>query len=164
MYYICACRYVCLYLWAVIISYAFIPHPLKLTWELKLTWFQGSWFTCVKTQRKGKSLSCPTLCDPMDCSLPGFSVHGIFQARVLEWVAISFSRGSSWPRDRTRVSHIVGRYFTHWATREAAKVFIKSSAVFKSGKDTTYKFEFKNHVSSYWPSFENDLFSFMIVL
>ena len=43
--------------------------------------------------------SCPTLCDPMDCSLPGSSVHGIFQARVLEWVAISFSRGSSWPRD-----------------------------------------------------------------
>ena len=43
--------------------------------------------------------SCPTLCDPMDCSLPGFSNHGIFQARVLEWVAISFSRGSSQPRD-----------------------------------------------------------------
>ena len=43
--------------------------------------------------------SCLTLCDPMDCSLLGFSVHGIFQARVLEWVAISFSRGSSWPRD-----------------------------------------------------------------
>ena len=43
--------------------------------------------------------SCPTLCDPKDCSLPGFSVHGICQARVLEWVAISFSRGSSQPRD-----------------------------------------------------------------
>ena len=43
--------------------------------------------------------SCPTLCDPMDCSLPGSSIHGIFQARVLEWVAISFSRGSSRPRD-----------------------------------------------------------------
>ena len=43
--------------------------------------------------------SCPTLCDPMDCSLPGSSVHGIFQARVLKWVAISFSRGSSQPRD-----------------------------------------------------------------
>ena len=43
----------------------------------------------------------PTLCDPMDCSLPGSSVHGIFQARVLEWVAISFSRGSSQPRDQT---------------------------------------------------------------
>ena len=43
--------------------------------------------------------SCPTLCDPVDCSLPGFSVHGIFQARILEWVTISFSRGSSRPRD-----------------------------------------------------------------
>ena len=63
--------------------------------------------------------SCPTLCDPMDCSLPGFSVHRIFQARVLEWVAIAFSRGSSPPRDRTLVSHIVGRHFTLWATREA---------------------------------------------
>ena len=62
--------------------------------------------------------SCPTLCDPMDCSLPGFSVHGIFQARVLEWVAISFSRGSSWPRDRPQVSCIAGRRFTLWATRE----------------------------------------------
>ena len=47
--------------------------------------------------------SWPTLCDPTDCSLPGSSVHGIFQARVLEWIAISFSRGSSRPRDRTRV-------------------------------------------------------------
>ena len=56
--------------------------------------------------------SCPTLCDPMDCSLPRSSVHGIFQARVLEWVAISFSRGSSRPRDQTWVSHIVGRCFT----------------------------------------------------
>ena len=63
--------------------------------------------------------SCPTLCDPMDCSLPGFSDHGIFQTRVLEWVAISFSRGSSRPRNRTQVSHIVGRSFTLWATREA---------------------------------------------
>ena len=62
--------------------------------------------------------SCPTLCEPMDCSLPGSSVHGIFQAIVLEWIAISFSRGSSWPRDRTQVSHIVGRRFTIWATSE----------------------------------------------
>ena len=54
----------------------------------------------------------------MDCSLPGFSVHGIFQASVLEWVTISFSRESSQPRYRTWVSHIVGRCFTHWATRE----------------------------------------------
>ena len=60
--------------------------------------------------------SCPTLCDPMDCSPPGSSVHGIFQARILEWVAISFSRGSSRPRDWTRVSCIVGRCFTIWAS------------------------------------------------
>ena len=64
------------------------------------------------------SQSCPTLCDDMDCSLPGSSVHGIFQARILEWVAISFSRGSSPPRDRTWVSHIVGKHFTVWTTRE----------------------------------------------
>ena len=50
--------------------------------------------------------SCPTLCNPMDCRPPGSSVHGISQARILEWVAISFSRGSSWPRDRTWISHI----------------------------------------------------------
>ena len=62
---------------------------------------------------------CPILCNPMDYSPPGFSIHGIFQARVLEWVAISFSRGSSWPRDRTQVSCIAGRCFTVWATREA---------------------------------------------
>ena len=62
--------------------------------------------------------SCPTLCDPMDCSLPGSSAHGIFQTRVLEWVAISFSRGSSQPRDRTQVSCTAGRRFTVWATRE----------------------------------------------
>ena len=57
--------------------------------------------------------SCPTLCDPMDCSLRGSFIHGIFQARVLEWVAISFSRGSSRPRDRTWVSHIASRWFYH---------------------------------------------------
>ena len=62
--------------------------------------------------------SCPTLCDPMNCSLWGFSVHGILQARILEWVAISFSRGSSRPRDWTQVSRIAGRRFTLWATRE----------------------------------------------
>ena len=57
--------------------------------------------------------SCPTLCDPMDGSPPGSSVHGILQARILEWVAIPFSRGSSLPRDRTQVSCTSGRYFTN---------------------------------------------------
>ena len=62
---------------------------------------------------------CSTLCNPMDCSLPGLSVHGILQARILEWVAISFSRRSFWPRDSIWVSCIVDRFFTIWATREA---------------------------------------------
>ena len=62
---------------------------------------------------------CPTLCDPMDCSLPGSSVHGIFQARILEWVDIPFTRGSSWPRDWTWFSCIAGRFFTVWTIREA---------------------------------------------
>ena len=56
--------------------------------------------------------SCPTLCNPIDCSLPGPSVHGLFQARILEWVVISYSRGSSRPRDRTQVSCLAGRFFT----------------------------------------------------
>ena len=67
---------------------------------------------------KVKLLSRVRLCDPIDCSLPGSSVHGIFRAIVLEWIAISFSRGSSQPRDWTRVSRIVDRHFTIWATRE----------------------------------------------
>ena len=57
------------------------------------------------------------LCDSMDCSPPDSSVHGNFQATVLEWVAISFSRGSSWPRDQTYDSWIAGRFFIIWATR-----------------------------------------------
>ena len=56
--------------------------------------------------------SCPTLWDPMDCSPPGSSVHGILQARILECVAIPFSRESSQPRDQTQVSCIAGRFFT----------------------------------------------------
>ena len=62
---------------------------------------------------------CLTLCNPMDCSLPGFSVHEILQARILDWVAISFSRASSPPRAWTHVSSISGRLFTIWATRKA---------------------------------------------
>ena len=58
----------------------------------------------------------------MECSLPVSSVHGILQARILEWVAISFSRGSSWPRDWTQVSCIAGRWFTSWAMREAPRL------------------------------------------
>ena len=64
-----------------------------------------------KVKVKVKSLSRVRFCDPVDCNLPDFSVHGILQARILEWIAISFSRGSSQPRDRTQVSHIGGRCF-----------------------------------------------------
>ena len=74
---------------------------------------------CILVRKKVKSLkSCLTLCDPMDCSLSGFYVHGIFQARILGWFAISFSRRSSWPRDWTRISLSVSRCFTVWGTRE----------------------------------------------
>ena len=66
--------------------------------------------------------SCPTLCDPMDYGPPGSSVYGILQARILEWVAIPFSRGSSRPRDRIWVSRIAGRFFTIWATGEEAHI------------------------------------------
>ena len=62
---------------------------------------------------------CLTLCSPLDYSPPGSSVHGILQARMLEWVAMPFSRGSSQPSDQTQVSRIAGGFFTSWATREA---------------------------------------------
>ena len=71
-------------------------------------------YLCVVAQ------SCPTLRDPTDYSLPRSSVHGVFQAIVLEWIAISFSRGSSQPRARTRVSRSVDRRFAVWATREVS--------------------------------------------
>ena len=64
--------------------------------------------------------SCLILCDPKDCRPPCPSIHGIFQPRVLDWVSISFCRGSSQPRDWTQVSLIVGRCFTIWAAREVS--------------------------------------------
>ena len=70
----------------------------------------------------------------MDYSLPGSSVHEILQARILEWVAMPSSRGSSQPRDQTQVSCIAGRFFTIWATREAPNVkpifFLKKEGLF----------------------------------
>ena len=66
----------------------------------------------LKYSESEVSQSCLTLCDSMDCSLTGSAVHGILEARILEWVAILFSRGSSQPRDQTQVSHLAGRCFT----------------------------------------------------
>ena len=63
--------------------------------------------------------SYPTLCDSMDCSPPGSSVHGVSQPRILEWVTISFSRGSPWPRNRTCTSCIGRQILYHWVNWEA---------------------------------------------
>ena len=68
----------------------------------------------VKSRSVVSAQLCPTLCDPLD-----YTVHGILQARLMEWVAFPFSRGSSQPRDWTQVSRIAGRFFTRWATGEA---------------------------------------------
>ena len=93
---------------------------------LKTTYVICSWppsfiFKPVSEVKVLIAQSYPTLCDPVDCSPPGSSVHGILQARILEWAAIRFSRGSSPPGDQTWVSCIAGRFFTFWATREALK-------------------------------------------
>ena len=69
---------------------------------------------------------CLTLCDPLDCSLPGSSIRGILQARILKWVAYPFSRGTSCPRNRNRVFCIAGGFFPSWATREAPTKIITS--------------------------------------
>ena len=98
-----------------------------LFWQLKPNY----WFTictqvhyvhaCLVTQ------SCMTLCDPLDCSPPGSSVHEIIQARILEWVVMPSSRESSWPRNQTLISCvfcIADGFFTHWAVREAPVQYI----------------------------------------
>ena len=77
------------------------------------------WLKCLVAQL------CLILCDLMDCSLPGSSAHGILQARILEWVVISFSRGSFQPKDQTRISYIAGRFFTIWATNLIWKIALK---------------------------------------
>ena len=99
-------------------------HRKMSDWENSRSWYHHSYH--LSDQKKTSFSStfgfcilyesgtqfCPTLCNPMDCSLPGFTVHRILQARILEWVAMPFSRGSSQPRDRTQVTFIEGRFFT----------------------------------------------------
>ena len=112
-------------------------------WNPEAMWRRLGWsarcWTCVAHMSLPKFYSCPeasgswvsqpvnfpcmcvcmTLCGPVVCSPAGSSVHGILQARILEWVAMPFSRGSSPPRDQTRASCVAGRFFTIWATMEA---------------------------------------------
>ena len=91
-----------------------LPHGIQMKTSLRMHLASNDGCGCCLVTK-----SCPTLCDPMDYSPPGSSVCGISQARILEWVAISFSRGSSQPRDWTHVS-CTGRQILYcWVTREA---------------------------------------------
>ena len=118
-------------------SYSAFIRKLKENWKKYCIYVARKWYVCIYLSESCiytqgdmykkiySSIACnrksneSTLCNPMDCSPPGSSLHGILQARILEWAAISFSRGSSQPRDQIWVSCITGRFFTIWATREA---------------------------------------------
>ena len=116
-----------------------------LLYEIRETgflWATTVWFSVwTKPENRlaaaaaaAKSLqSCLTLCNPIDSSPPGSPIPGILQATVLEWVTISFSRGSSQPRDRIHVSHIAGEFFTSWAIRESSsgQPFLGSRSIWK---------------------------------
>ena len=120
----------------LVISDSYRPHGLQPTrlphpWDSpgKNTGVGCHFFLqCMKVKSESEvTQSCPDFCSPMDCSPQGSSAHGIFQARMLEQVAISYSRGSSQPRDWTyifSVSCIASRFFTIWATREAQHIIL----------------------------------------
>ena len=123
-----------------------VPGPF---WDFTCSLHIQSWRTSVEMKQAGESFqgggglvsqSCPTLCNPIDCSLPGSSVHGISQARILEWAAISFSRGSFLPRDWIHISCISGGFFTNWATREACSSSWLSQMIRKVGLETLWTF------------------------
>ena len=131
-------------------QYHFLLKGTKIPW--RNGWLQGwcrgskrcSWtIVTLQSMWKWVTLSCLTLWDPMDCSLPDSSVHGILLASVLEWVAMTSSSRSFQPSDRTQVSHNAGRFFTTWATSEAQRI----QKHFKM----TQKPEW---MSSQWPNWE----------
>ena len=101
------------------------PHHPQLQLHLAYCSFPREALPLIFSQRvcmHAKSLqSFLTLCNSMNCSLPGSSVHRILQARIMKWVANPFSQGASWPKDWTHVSCIAERFFTVWATREATR-------------------------------------------
>ena len=88
---------------------------------------------CIPIVKMKVAQSCPTLCHPMD-----YTVHGILQARILEWGAFPFSGGSSQPRDRTQVSRTAGGFFTSWATREALSIVVSPSLINSICKVVTF--------------------------
>ena len=111
--------------WAAVSFSRGSSRPRDRTWVSctgrRIVYHWGPWELCCVLVVQ----SSITLCDPVDYSLPGSSLHGIFQVRILEWVAIFFSRGSSPPRDRSQVSCIASGLFTVWATRESPVLYIK---------------------------------------
>ena len=93
------------------LSFLILPHPYSFMHPLYF--YNYLKYNCIKMYLWLYAQSCLTLCDPMDYNPPGSSVHGISQARILEWVGISSSRGFPWPRDQTLVSPAwAGRFFT----------------------------------------------------
>ena len=105
-------------------------HSLSHVWLFVTPWTAAQQASLsISLSLSSVAQSCPTLCNPVDCSLPGSSVHGIFQAIVLEWIAISFSRGSFQPRDRTLVSRIVDRCFTVWTTPSPTPIACSNSCL-----------------------------------
>ena len=92
---------------------------ISILWETKAVDLKLDQLLFIFTLKVKVAQLCPSLCDPMDCSPPGSSVHGIHQARILAWVAVPFSKGFLQLWHRTQVSHIAGKFFTSWATREA---------------------------------------------
>ena len=95
------------------------PAMPTMSWTSTEYWWKYNALETLSRQVRGAlwvkvTQSCPTLCDPMD-----YTLHGILQVRIVEWVAFPFSKGSSQPRDWTQVSRIAGRVFTSWTTREA---------------------------------------------
>ena len=113
------------------IEFIRVRHVIRTIGQLKgeLNPFKGylQIFIALRSEWSELTQLCLTLFDPMDCNLLDCFVHGIFQARILEWVAISFSRRSSWPRDWIWVSLTVGRHCTNWATREVLKTRTNST-------------------------------------
>ena len=129
-------------LWHPVFTFVFRPRS-GVTGSYD-SWFFIFWGTSTMISIVLVSPSRPALCNPVDCSLPGSSVHGILQPRILEWIAVPFVRGSSWPRDRIRVSCVAGRFFTVWATGKTLYDFHRGCTNFFSYHMCT-KFLFSAH-------------------
>ena len=108
--------------------------------------------------------SCLIFCDPMDCSLPGSSVHGISQARILVWVAVPFSRGSSWPKNQTWISCTAGRFFTMWATGESgdpgkeqnSEILQAASSLWQASVSSCWDLDTSSELRTWPPSHKED--------